>query len=154
MYLYVDIYSPSLCVCACWAVVGPVYYIWLWHHYCRPTRRLSAHLPLRCVCHLSFRLFSAVRQEICSRDLLQRSAPAGPRREKKNNSLTHTHTYNAVVHFASADSSQEGRKGRGRAPPREAEMRGGCPKRKPYPFKSKWDIAVREKERRGRRKRN
>lgn len=90
-----------------------------------------------------------MRQEICSRDLLQL---ARRRREKKNNS--HTHIYNAVVHFASADPSQEGRKGRGRAPPREAEMRGGCPERKPYPFKSKWDIAVREKERRGRRKRN
>lgn len=60
---------------------------------------------------------------------------------------------NTVQRIFCRPKLHEGR-GRGSAPPREAEMRGGCPKRKPYPFKSKWDIAVREKERRGRRKRN
>lgn len=53
-----------------------------------------------------------------------------------------------------------GQTGRGEDPPAEgggnARGEGGVRRqeRKPYPFKSKWDIAVREKERRGRRKRN
>ncbi|TNN64137.1 hypothetical protein EYF80_025635 [Liparis tanakae] len=57
------------------------------------------------------------------------------------------------THFVSADKTREG-KGEGPGPAEGGGNERGCPKRKPYPFKSEWDIAVREKERRGRRKRN
>lgn len=104
-----------------------------WHHYYRPTRGFWAHSPLICVCHPSVdvKAFSAVQPlftavSVCFRRL--------PESAEKNN---------VVVGFTV-----------GRQIPVKDRPSRSRRKRKLHPFKSKWDTVVREKERRGRRKRN